>query len=398
MTFANPQIATRTPAAKAHDKRKAEKAVIVPFEIISLKQILVDQSLQTREQLYPEWLKVLADALQLGELTPIKVIRNPDATPKNHKPAYILVVGFHRFDVYQKAGRLDIRAYVIDADRQEAILESIKSNTEGAVKRLTDDDYKKAVFAMLADPELRKWSDIRIAEITRIPGKSQKVKSIRLEAGYPLPKTVELVRPGGNVVQMPYKKNLYNPTFHVNNLGNGRRSFYASIPDVSGSKTRFCLGSDEATAREKFLEILSEPRRFLENSRVSLKKVGGFREWMATRGILIQFGRRGPKNASEYLPDFSCGDWIGMLVDLQNQCLSRKYAAAYGVLDVARKDSASILRSVIIRYLPEAGYEAEGTTRTIRIVESLGIHFMTPEEFANLILSERAAADQLTVK
>lgn len=78
-----------------------------------------------------------------------------------------LVDGFHRTEAALKAGKRKIRAQVIQGTRREAVLYAAGVNAEHGLQR-TNDDKRRAVDMLLADPEWRQWSNRRLAKIVRV--------------------------------------------------------------------------------------------------------------------------------------------------------------------------------------------------------------------------------------
>lgn len=75
---------------------------------------------------------------------------------------YWLADGYHRWHRATIAGLQTIAADVRAGGRREAILHSVGANAEHGWRR-TNEDKRRAVLALLNDPEWRQWSDREIA-------------------------------------------------------------------------------------------------------------------------------------------------------------------------------------------------------------------------------------------
>jgi hypothetical protein len=65
---------------------------------------------------------------------------------------YWLADGFHRVHAAQKLRRLTIAADVRQGTRRDAVLLSARANAEHGLRR-TNEDKRRAVLTLLADPE-----------------------------------------------------------------------------------------------------------------------------------------------------------------------------------------------------------------------------------------------------
>lgn len=78
-----------------------------------------------------------------------------------------LVDGFHRWHAYRQAGVDDVSVHVESGTRRDAILASLRVNSDHGLPR-SHADKRKAITTMLSDPEWQKWSISRIAEACRV--------------------------------------------------------------------------------------------------------------------------------------------------------------------------------------------------------------------------------------
>jgi hypothetical protein len=75
--------------------------------------------------------------------------------------------GHHTFFAHKKAGRDEMAVDVTPGTQRDAILASLSANAEHGLRR-TNDDKRKAVRVLLADPEWVMWSDRNIASHCRV--------------------------------------------------------------------------------------------------------------------------------------------------------------------------------------------------------------------------------------
>lgn len=75
--------------------------------------------------------------------------------------------GFHRYFAYKKAGKDSMPATVHEGTKRDAILFAVAANTAHGMRR-SNEDKRKAVTTLLADPEWVQWSDRKIASVCRV--------------------------------------------------------------------------------------------------------------------------------------------------------------------------------------------------------------------------------------
>lgn len=122
---------------------------------VNLKAIRIDGGTQSRVSLNQDAVDDYAAALDDSkELPPIKLFF--DGTDN------WLADGFHRYFAYQKRERASIPADVIEGTQRDAIFYSFSANEPNGL-RPSNEDKRKSVAAMLADPEWSKMSDRAIA-------------------------------------------------------------------------------------------------------------------------------------------------------------------------------------------------------------------------------------------
>jgi hypothetical protein len=74
-----------------------------------------------------------------------------------------LADGFHRYHAYRAAGVETVMADVRTGSKRDAVLFSVGANAAHGLRR-TNDDKRRAVKTLLADPEWTAWTDVAIAK------------------------------------------------------------------------------------------------------------------------------------------------------------------------------------------------------------------------------------------
>jgi hypothetical protein len=105
---------------------------------------------------------------------------------------YHLADGFHRVEAARQIGRDTILAEVRQGTSRDATLAACAANATHGLRR-TNEDKRRAITAMLRDPEWAKWSDRAIAKACAVDHKS--VAKVRRELTAPqggeIPTSVE---------------------------------------------------------------------------------------------------------------------------------------------------------------------------------------------------------------
>lgn len=123
---------------------------------INLKTINIGGNTQSRVSVNEATVAEYAEALRDGvELPPVVVFYDG--------ADFWLADGFHRYHAYRQEGRASIPADVREGTNREAILYALGANQAHGLRR-TNEDKRKAVSLMLADPEWAAWSDRNIAK------------------------------------------------------------------------------------------------------------------------------------------------------------------------------------------------------------------------------------------
>jgi hypothetical protein len=123
---------------------------------LNLQLIRIDGGTQSRvsltEAVVAEYAQTLTDGVEL----PAIVVFSDGSD-------YWLADGFHRLHAYRQIGRASIPVDLRAGTNREAILFSVSANQAHGLRR-TNEDKRRAVALMLADPEWAAWSDRNIAK------------------------------------------------------------------------------------------------------------------------------------------------------------------------------------------------------------------------------------------
>lgn len=126
------------------------------MKIINLKTVRIDGDTQSRAHLDDGTVYDYMQAIRDGiELPPIVVFFDGAEN--------WLADGFHRYHAYAGDKRASIPADVRAGTRRDAMLFSFGANCTHGLRR-TNEDKRKVVGLMLADPEWSAWSDRQIAD------------------------------------------------------------------------------------------------------------------------------------------------------------------------------------------------------------------------------------------
>lgn len=144
---------------------------------ISLAEIVATPDTQMRVVgIDPSTVASYADDLRNGATFPaIEVYHDPDGR-------YHLADGFHRVEAARQAEHHSILAEVKPGTSRDATLAACAANATHGLRR-TNEDKRRAILAMLHDPEWAKWSDRAIAKACAVAHKS--VAKVRRELTAP---------------------------------------------------------------------------------------------------------------------------------------------------------------------------------------------------------------------
>lgn len=124
-------------------------------DLIQIASIRTDGGCQPRAEKLLDVIDDYAAAMVQGsEFPPITVFYDG--------ADYWLADGYHRRDAAIGAGKTEILADVRQGTRRDAILFSVGANAAHGLRR-TNEDKRRSVMTLLADPEWAAWSDREIA-------------------------------------------------------------------------------------------------------------------------------------------------------------------------------------------------------------------------------------------
>ena len=149
---------------------------------LAVDRIRTDGATQPRAAIHEPTVAEYAEAIEAGVVLPPVTVFNDGGT-------YWLADGFHRVNATKRIGCLDIEVDLRVGTRRDAMLHSFGANATHGLRR-TNDDKRRAIVAMLSDPD---WSLMSNREIARVANVSHVfVASMRKEFG----QTVETLPPG----------------------------------------------------------------------------------------------------------------------------------------------------------------------------------------------------------
>ncbi len=134
------------------------------MKTINIKTIRIDGGTQSRVEINNEIVTEYAEAIKAGAEFPAVVVFNDGADNW-------LADGFHRFHGHNQAGLTSISAEVRQGTVRDAKLFSFGANGKHG-QRPTQADRRKAIDAMLNDPEWVLWSNSAIAKTCDVSDKT----------------------------------------------------------------------------------------------------------------------------------------------------------------------------------------------------------------------------------
>ena len=138
---------------------------------LPIADIIANPECQLRDACSPATVAEYSEGLLAGVIFPAVIVFSDGE-------CYWLADGFHRYEAHQSAGLTEINAEIRNGGLRDALLFAAGANADHGLRR-TQADRRKAILAVLADPEWRAWSDREIARHTATSDKT--VAKVRRE-------------------------------------------------------------------------------------------------------------------------------------------------------------------------------------------------------------------------
>lgn len=139
--------------------------------MIPVDQIRAEAGAQMRVAMDAATISEYAEAMAAGIAFPAVIIFHDEAD-------HWLADGFHRLAAAKQAGLSEILADVRQGNRRDAVLHAAGANATHGLRR-SHADKRRAVVALLQDPEWARWSDREIGRACKVDGKT--VAKVRAE-------------------------------------------------------------------------------------------------------------------------------------------------------------------------------------------------------------------------
>lgn len=336
----------------------AQKQEKFPVQEIAIRSIKADlENVQTRAEMSIDHERKFCEMIRDGErLAPVVAFWDGKS--------YWLADGFHRFGATKKAGLDSIRAEVRQGSRRDAMIFSAGSNLQVCLNR-TADDKRRCVKMLLADKEWFDKADSTISLYCKVsPGLVSACRADYCkDSGTPFPETV--IRSDGSIAP----RRLGKPGISETNNGDGPTRFF--LRGKHGSP-RY-LGNDEEKARLRAEKIRLD----------HLKAMADRQKGLLVSNLVYRLNRSGiaasPISARNHpgtsITGISGHLWVATSCRFDSH---DAFAASIGrVLWLRAKEYGGLedLRAVILCY------KEEGPTDLFATAESLGIEFLSPDEF-----------------
>jgi hypothetical protein len=293
---------------------------------------------------------------QEERLAPAVVFRPDDPAD----PRMILADGFHRHEVYRKAGASAIRAYLITvpADRleHEARMFAAMCNQQLSLGR-TPQDIQKAIEILLANPECREWADARIGKHCGVS--AQMVSNCR--------------------TRFNVANNIKEPEFIVDSAG--RRTPYRKPHSKCSPRIR--VGSVSYTLKGKWVGTEDKAKvavSELESNRSRLRS--SLSDFFSVRGF--HFVSVMYSIATSKLPGLRGYHGHGVIYTYARFDESDTAAWAYGCLHGLRKLADQPNARLVCLCVPE-----DAPATVLDLYRKLGIEFLTPDELVESLKGEK---------
>lgn len=335
-----------------------------PFHILSLTQIKVDHSIQSRVETSKEYEREFAEAMLRGD-------QFPAITVFFDGRYYWLADGFHRFGATKQASRVNpklsgIRAEVRNGTRRDAVVFSAGANIKFSIPR-TRNDIRKAVRMLLADDEWFAKSNSVIAKHvgTRSPAIAKYRGEYCAETGKAIPEVVTT----SNGRQFKADRSSSPKVTEYK----GRRGKPAFRVCINGKQRYLGTNKDEAERRAE--EIRSQ-----EANPASTASVEQLRQMtqdkIVRRGFVCGYPNLGRRLSLLGL----CGDgWVASFVESEEP---KDLQLAIGRAMLLAVAFAGTTRQCVI-----SGFAAKHD-KLIALGEKLGVEFLTPDELVASLKGE----------
>ncbi len=284
----------------------------------------------------------------------------------------ILVDGFHRHEVYKRAGELGIPAYVVEGTEEDAIEYAAMANQHAILKRTTEDVKKQ--ISMLLDME--RWAQKPDHTIGAHVGVKGSTVSKYRAAHYK-------------------ERGLSKPEFFVRADGFkvARRGTSQSLPRISKSSTGYqtsikgkniYLGTRLADAQETLaekLETTEQRRKVLNNT-----STGFFQVYLPSFGVSLSTRQLTGKGRT--FPGLgSIGIGYGRVVIIarldEPAAIYTAIGRVYALREiVGRPDDTPVIVCVC--------YPDDGPEELVEVARRLGVELQTPEELVASIKGDAA--------
>lgn len=170
----------------------------LPIDLIPIEFVRIDGGTQARAAIDENVIAEYAAAMVDAQLPPLVVFFDG--------VDFWLADGFHRYHAHKANDAWQVPCNVHNGTRRDAVLYSVGANGSHGLRR-SNEDKRKAVATLLADPEWAAWSD---REIARQCGVSDRfVNGLRASANdsqmHPVPATRTVTRNGKTYEQKTEK-------------------------------------------------------------------------------------------------------------------------------------------------------------------------------------------------
>ncbi len=347
----------------------ATKGAKLEIQLVGVHNIKIERDLQSRVEINRDYIREFSEAILRGDVFPAV-----DVFWDGKK--YWLADGFHRVEAHRKAGIVDVRCTIHYGTRREALIYSAGANQKFSIPR-SSEDKARAAYMLFEDSE---WSGKSPSQIGAHIGVSgQTVRRMRIafcsERGIDLPEafTDALGRyksstAPSNEARLPTIRRHKNPS---GRLGQYRIAHKGKI---------YYLGHDEQGAIAKRDTIVGSYG--VENKRRTsrIQKSNVLIAHFVSLGVAVV--PTGNPQTYGLGKGLIASGFIMIPAEIRSPS---DVCVAIGQVVLSRAKHLPEGRLVILCYDP---LDCEA----IDVAKSIGIEFMTPEEVADRIVSERSSS------